>query len=61
MASCVQTKLKSREGKDKTIEELVTDSTYAEYWCSIEVLKKTEKSLDELEITLAGRISCIIS
>ena len=52
VASCVQTKLKNKEGKDKTIEELVTDSTYAKYWCSIEVLKKIEKSLDELEITM---------
>jgi len=30
------------------------DSSYAEYWCSIEILKKTAENIDQLEVTLVA-------
>ena len=36
--------------KNPSTEEFVPDSTYVEYWCSTQILKKTAESIENLEL-----------
>ncbi|MEM9528550.1 MAG: hypothetical protein AAGA31_18190, partial [Bacteroidota bacterium] len=41
--------------QDLPIRKFVPDSSYLEYWCSIEVLKKTSDALEKLSLSDVGK------